>query len=1831
MRRDRGSKNSRSAQGTRRLRRRLASIAALLLPLGFLPAVEVLTAVPAHGANPVGQGFNLNPADLRFILQQIKISERHVETLTPTNPCRTLLGNGPDQIPNGNGAGVELPWGLRTVDGTCNNLRPNQGNFGATDQEFVRITPKTHRLGEAAPAGPNWPPGNAGPGNPSNYGLPGTVYDTAPRMISNLIVDQTVTNESAVHAAGGDAVPCVGANDPAGCVPDGETLFIPNQAPDVGLSAPYNSMFTLFGQFFDHGLDLTQKGAGSVFIPLRDDDPLIPGPDGILGNADDLPPALRFMVVSRAPANAKNVTSPYVDQSQTYGSDPSHHVFLREYELRNGLPVSNGKMLRGEDGGLATWADVKTQAREMLGIELDDLDALDVPMLAVDPYGRFHRGANGLPQLVTQAGMVPANLGTPVDVPNNARRMGHAFLVDIAHTAGPVSNNGGPAVNLEPDTDTLTGNTPPAGRYDNELLERHFVAGDGRVNENIGLTTVHHIFHSEHNRLAGDATVEGSIKNVLVNEDPSIVPEWEIAPGVWNGERILQAARFVTEMEYQHLVFEEFGRKVQPMINLFSGYDTSINAAIMGEFAHSVYRFGHSMLTEDVDRVALPGSPPAPSMGLIEAFLNPVAYNEDGTLSPEEAAGSVVRGMTAQVGNELDEFVTEALRNNLLGLPLDLATINLGRGREAGIPTLNEARRQFFTQTGDSAVRPYDSWMDFGFGIRHPKSLINFVAAYGRHPSILQRPGPDGILLDDPTTTGVDESADNLAPTLASRRRSAARLVANDPLDPDTPADSAQFIRGTGAWANARTSGLDDIDLWMGGLAEKQAPFGGLLGSTMNFVFELQMENLQDGDRFYYLSRTAGLNLLVQLEGNSLAEIISRNTDATGLPADVFSRPDFVFDLAAQTDPATIVDDVGTSYDETQLLVRQNGFVRFTGGEHVLFIGTENEDRMWASEGDDTLRGNDNRDWIEGGSGNDGIIGGLGNDIITDTFGDDTLKGGDGHDAMSSGPGFDLNQGGRGKDFIVGGSDPTESFGGPGNDFIFAGASTDIVFGDDGNDWIEGGGQADLLQGDNGAPFQDDPNTPGDDVLIGGGGADDYDSEGGNDVMVAGPGIERNEGMLGFDWTIHKGDPQAALDDMEFTGLLPDSLDAFRDRFDLTESLSGWNLDDVLRGDDRLAADMVGHELRGNKLDQVAGLRALLGSTATGNQIAFNSGNILLGGSGSDTLEGRGGDDFIDGDAWYDVYLQTGTRTADSMMELQADVFNGSIDPSTIEIVREIVPNQGAAGVDLAQFSDAVANYDCIVDGGPVQVCTHLTSGQNTRVIHARGTQIDGTDEVRNVERLVFADSVVPGPPTILGVTPLNGAATLAFDPAPTTVANSFVIQVLTAPGGVQVGALRQVNAGDTTVTVGGLTNGQAVQFRVAGINDLGQGEFSALSPAVTPAPTVATVPTAVTTTPDDRSVTVEWGAPADDGGSPVDVFELTVHDEAGVQIGGVRNAAGAARSFVVDGLTNGTGYRFRVAAVNTQGAGPRSDLTPVTTPRTVPDAPTIVSATFADRSATVEWTAPDIDGGAPITGYEVQLLDGTGSPLAPPQAAGNGTARSFVVADLTNGDPYRFQVRAINEAGNSLYSTRSETVTPARAADAPTIDSVTPREDSAVVRWTAPTVTGGVPITGYEVQVTDQAGTPLGAPQAAGGAAARQFVVTGLTPGERYRFRVRALNAAGPSSFSALSPSQVVGLAPARPGIRNARAGRPGGVVDATARWNRPAADGGLPITGYVVRAIRIRPNRPNVTRTFTAAPGPRRLTMTLRRGNYRFRVAAVNEIGRSPFSPRSNRVVAR
>ena len=95
----------------------------------------------------IGQGFNLNAADLAFILDQIKIAETHAASATVSNPCGTLIGTGPFQIPAAPNAELQ-PLGLRTVDGTCNNLVPGQEHFGAADQPFTRLTTPVFRDAE---------------------------------------------------------------------------------------------------------------------------------------------------------------------------------------------------------------------------------------------------------------------------------------------------------------------------------------------------------------------------------------------------------------------------------------------------------------------------------------------------------------------------------------------------------------------------------------------------------------------------------------------------------------------------------------------------------------------------------------------------------------------------------------------------------------------------------------------------------------------------------------------------------------------------------------------------------------------------------------------------------------------------------------------------------------------------------------------------------------------------------------------------------------------------------------------------------------------------------------------------------------------------------------------------------------------------------------------------------------------------------------------------------------------------------------------------------------------------------------------------------------------------------------------------------------------------------------------------------------------------------------------------------------------------------------------------------------------------------------------------
>ncbi len=1216
--------------------------------------------------------FEVTEHDLEFILEQIQISEAHAEAEVTGDEDYSLVCEDPADTTFTCVPHPRLPWGLRTITGEDNNLRPGRSHYGAGGYDFPRLVEPTFRDADPAPPrGPNDPGGT----EPTSYGqTEGAVYDAEPRIISNLIADQS-TNNPAANAAR-EATEEYGSStyeiEDWNGDPQAQN-FIPNVAPDEGLSAPFTGWFTLFGQFFDHGLDLVEKGGnGTVYIPLQPDDPLYEA--GSHTNFIPLTRATQYLDEDGTPQH-RNRTTPFIDQNQTYTSHPSHQVFLREYEMTDDGPVPTGHLLDApEVGGMATWADVKTQARDMLGIELDDMDAIDVPLLRTDPYGRFVPDANGYPQIATSDRFVSGTPDAPVSTAG-AETVGQAFLDDIAHAAVPVAGD-----------DDL----PDLEEYDPDMLGAHYIAGDGRVNENLGLTAIHHVFHSEHTRLVGH------IQDVLdgsANEE--LTAGFADASGFWDeGERLFQAARFVNEMEYQHLAIEEFARTVQPTIDNQplneTAYHDDINPSVTAEFAHVVYRFGHSMLTDTVDRRGFGTDEELP---LFDAFLNPGKFTENGTLTPNEAAASVVQGMSRQTGNGIDEFVVGTLRNQLLGIPLDLPAINIARARETGMPTLQEARAAFHAETQDGNLEPYDSWEDFRLALRHRESIVNFVAAYGNDPSVQDETTVDG-------------------------KRTAAQALVDDQAFMDLP---------------AAESGLDDVDFWMGGLAEDGMVFGGLLGPTFNYVFEQHMERLQNADRFYYLTRTQGLNLIHQLENNSFSELISRNTDASLLHANVFANPSLVFDL----------NDSDDELIDQGLTKMANGTWRYDGEEHVVIHGTDETESMRGGKGDDSLWGHDGDDRIEGDDGNDTLHGGPGNDIITDRHGDDTIHGGPGNDAINSGSGVDLLFGGAGKDFILHGNEITTSFAGHGTDFVKGGDANDIVTGNEDDDWLEGGLGHDLLQGDNALTFQNDP-YGGADVLFGGSGNDDHDAEGGDDIMLNN-GIDRHAGMLGFDWVTHQHDPNPGRSDLDITIYQPFDVVLMRSRYFSIEGLSGWKESDVLRGastrGDQPFADGSQNELTEEHLDRVDGLRDLLGDRTSRFTETSESNNIILGGAGSDIIEGRAGDDFIDGDAWLRVELEgpDGERY-DSMQAIQQRIFAGELDPGDLAIVREIVQPEGQDDVcNTAVYSDVFDNYTIDDNDDGTWTVSH-TFGEEDDDLAEDQVGGDGSDIVRNIDRLQFTD-----------------------------------------------------------------------------------------------------------------------------------------------------------------------------------------------------------------------------------------------------------------------------------------------------------------------------------------------------------------------------------------------------------------------------------------------------------------------------------------------------------
>ena len=252
--------------------------------------------------------------------------------------------------------------------------------------------------------------------------------------------------------------------------------------------------------------------------------------------------------------------------------------------------------------------------------------------------------------------------------------------------------------------------------------------------------------------------------------------------------------------------------------------------------------------------------------------------------------------------------------------------------------------------------------------------------------------------------------------------------------------------------------------------------------------------------------------------------------------------------------------------------------------------------------------------------------------------------------------------------------------------------------------------------------------------------------------------------------------------------------------------------------------------------------------------------------------------------------------------------------------------------------------------------------------------------------------------------------------------------------------------------------------------------------------------------------------------------------------------------------MTNGTSYTFRVSATNAVGNGSASTTT-TAIPVTVPGKPIGLAATPGNAQVALAWAAPTYDGGSAITDYMVEYS--TNGWTWSTFSDGTSTAVSATVTGLTNGTSYTFRVSATNAAGTGDPS-GTATATPYTTPDQPTDLSAEAGNTYVRLTWAAPTSDGGSAVTDWDPQYSTDG---VNWTQFADGEKlAPTAVVTGLTNGTAYTFRVKAVNAAGEGT-----PSTTAAATPANPTLTTINSGGNVGTYSSIAIGND-----GNPVISY-------------------------------------------------------------
>uniref|UniRef100_A0ABM0M4I6 Peroxidasin-like n=1 Tax=Saccoglossus kowalevskii TaxID=10224 RepID=A0ABM0M4I6_SACKO len=204
-----------------------------------------------------------------------------------------------------------------------------------------------------------------------------------------------------------------------------------------------------------------------------------------------------------------------------------------------------------------------------------------------------------------------------------------------------------------------------------------FLAGDARANEQLGLLSMHTIWMRESNRIATQ----------LLNLNPH-----------WDGETLFQESRKIVGAQMQHITYTHWLPKIlgphgMQLMGEYTGYNPNTDSSIINAFATAAFRFGHGIVNPVIYRLNSTFQPiPEGNIPLHRAFFSPYRIVDEGGIDP------VLRGLFGTPAKDLNSEqvlnteLTEHLFEMVHHVALDLAALNIQRGRDHALPGYNDWR-----------------------------------------------------------------------------------------------------------------------------------------------------------------------------------------------------------------------------------------------------------------------------------------------------------------------------------------------------------------------------------------------------------------------------------------------------------------------------------------------------------------------------------------------------------------------------------------------------------------------------------------------------------------------------------------------------------------------------------------------------------------------------------------------------------------------------------------------------------------------------------------------------------------------------------------------------------------------------------------------------------------------------------------------------------------------------------------------------------------------------------------------------------------------------------